>query len=97
MEKDAIIAKAKQYIEKENDPYFRKEVEDLISQENWKELEDRFYQDLEFGTGGLRGIIGGGYNRINSLVVKSATQGLASYLCKAFPEKAQKEIGRAHV
>ncbi|MDR3122978.1 MAG: phospho-sugar mutase, partial [Treponema sp.] len=43
---------------------------------------------LEFGTGGLRGVIGGGYNRMNTLVVKSATQGLASYVRKAFPEKA---------
>jgi phosphoglucomutase len=58
------------------------------SDEAWKELEDRFYRNLEFGTGGLRGIIGGGYNRMNTLVVKSATQGLASYLLKAKPEKA---------
>jgi phosphoglucomutase len=62
-------------------------VEKLLAAEDWKELEDRFYRNLEFGTGGLRGVIGGGYNRMNTLVVKSATQGLAAYVKKAFPEK----------
>ncbi|MDR2576426.1 MAG: phospho-sugar mutase, partial [Treponema sp.] len=61
----------------------------LLADKNEKELEDRFYRDLEFGTGGLRGVIGGGYNRMNTLVVKSATQGLATYLIKAFPDKAK--------
>ncbi|MDR2739209.1 MAG: phospho-sugar mutase [Treponema sp.] len=88
MEKDAIIAQAKDYIEKEQGQGFRKEVEDLLVKEDWKELEDRFYRNLEFGTGGLRGVIGGGYNRMNTLVVKRATQGLASYIRRAFPEKA---------
>ncbi|MCL2006683.1 MAG: phospho-sugar mutase [Treponema sp.] len=89
MDKEKIIERAKDYIRRENDSHFRKEVEDLLAAENFKELEDRFYQNLEFGTGGLRGIIGGGYNRMNSLVVKSATQGLATYLLKAFPDKAK--------
>jgi phosphoglucomutase len=94
MEKNAIIERAKDYIAKEKDANFRAEVEKLLAEdlnlqsESGKELEDRFYRDLEFGTGGLRGVIGGGYNRMNTLVVKSATQGLASYLIKAFPEKA---------
>ncbi|MDR0487203.1 MAG: phospho-sugar mutase [Treponema sp.] len=96
MEKAAITERAGDYIERENDAGFRAEVEKLLSGANdnspeiWKELEDRFYRDLEFGTGGLRGVIGGGYNRMNTLVVKSATQGLASYLLKTFPEKAGK-------
>ncbi|MDR3191780.1 MAG: phospho-sugar mutase [Treponema sp.] len=93
MNKDDVIARAKDYIGKEKDPAFRKEVEDLLaradSAKEFKELEDRFYQNLEFGTGGLRGLIGGGYNRMNTLVVKSATQGLATYLVKTFPEKAR--------
>jgi phosphoglucomutase len=88
MEKDTIIAQAKDYIAKEQDQGFRKEVEDLLVKEDWKELEDRFYRNLEFGTGGLRGVIGGGYNRMNTLVVKRATQGLASYIRRTFPEKA---------
>ncbi|MCL2066060.1 MAG: phospho-sugar mutase [Treponema sp.] len=90
MDRAAIAVRAKDYISRERDPGFRAEVEKLLSAEDWKELEDRFYRDLEFGTGGLRGIIGGGYNRMNSLVVKSATQGLASYIIKTFPEKAGK-------
>ncbi|MDR2494017.1 MAG: phospho-sugar mutase [Spirochaetaceae bacterium] len=88
MNKDAVLERARAYIAREKDAHFRGEVETLIAREDWKELTDRFYQNLEFGTGGLRGVIGGGYNRMNTLVVKSATQGLAAYLRKAFPEKA---------
>jgi phosphoglucomutase len=51
-----------------------------------KEIEDRFYKDLEFGTGGLRGIIGAGSNRINKYTVAKATQGLANYIKKAGSE-----------
>jgi phosphoglucomutase len=87
MDNNTIIARAKDYIAKEKDVHFRAEVEKLLAAEDWKELEDRFYRNLEFGTGGLRGVIGGGYNRMNTLVVKSATQGLAAYVKKAFPEK----------
>ena len=85
----AITERAKDYIAKEKDAHFRKEVEELLAKGDEKELADRFYQNLEFGTGGLRGIIGGGYNRMNTLVVKSATQGLATYLIKTFPERAK--------
>jgi phosphoglucomutase len=83
-----IISRAQDYIQHEQDAHFRAEVEALLKKEDWKELEDRFYRDLEFGTGGLRGVIGGGYNRMNTLVVKRATQGLANYLKKALSEKA---------
>ena len=89
--KPEITERAKDYIAKEKDANFRQEVEKLLAEGGEaaeKELTDRFYQNLEFGTGGLRGVIGGGYNRMNTLVVKSATQGLASYLIKTFPEKA---------
>jgi phosphoglucomutase len=88
MEHDEIVARAKDYIAEEGDPAFRAEVEALLKAEDWKELEDRFYRDLEFGTGGLRGVIGGGSNRMNSLVVSRATQGLCDYLIKAFPGKS---------
>jgi phosphoglucomutase len=88
MDQDAIRAKALDYVAKEGDANFRAEVEALLKAEDWKELEDRFYRDLEFGTGGLRGVIGGGYNRMNSLVVGRATQGLCDYLRQAFPGKA---------
>jgi phosphoglucomutase len=88
MDKNAVSDRAKDYIAREGDPHFRGEVEKLLAAGDWKELEDRFYRNLEFGTGGLRGVIGGGYNRMNTLVVKSATQGLASYLIKTFPQRA---------
>ncbi|GMO34548.1 MAG: phospho-sugar mutase [Termitinemataceae bacterium] len=89
MEKAEVIAKAMDYIAKEKDTHFKSEVEKLLAAEDFKELEDRFYQNLEFGTGGLRGVIGGGYNRMNTFVVKSATQGLATYVIKANPQKAK--------
>jgi phosphoglucomutase len=91
MEKQSVVARAKEYLAREKESVFRAEVETLLAAgapDAQKELEDRFYRNLEFGTGGLRGIIGGGYNRMNTLVVKSATQGLASYLIKTFPQKA---------
>ena len=51
-----------------------------------KDIEDRFYKDLEFGTGGLRGVIGAGTNRMNIYTVAKATQGFANYLNDAFKE-----------
>lgn len=82
MEKAEIQAKAREYLSLEKDDTFRKQIEELIKAENWEELEDRFYTELEFGTGGLRGVIGGGYNRINPYVVQRATEGLATYVEK---------------
>jgi phosphoglucomutase len=89
MTHEEIRAEAREYLRKEEDARFRGEVERLLEAEDWAELEDRFFRTLEFGTGGLRGVIGGGFNRMNTLVVKSATQGLAAYVIKAFPEKAR--------
>ena len=88
MESTEIIARAKAYIDEEQDAFFRGEVEALLASGDAKELEDRFYQNLEFGTGGLRGVIGGGTNRMNTLVINKATQGLANYVIKTFPQKA---------
>jgi phosphoglucomutase len=82
MDNQTFIAKAKEYISFEQDEFFRKQVEKLVAENNMTELNDRFYTDLEFGTGGLRGVIGGGYNRMNSYTVKRATQGLANYIRK---------------
>ena len=89
MNQTEILERAKAYIAEEQDATFCKEVEELISANNITELEDRFYQNLEFGTGGLRGIIGGGTNRMNTWVINRATQGLANYFIKTFPEKAK--------
>ena len=89
MDKNEILKRAKEYIAAEKDERFSKEVEELIAKEDYKELEDRFYRTLEFGTGGLRGIMGGGTNRMNTLEINLATQGLANYVIKAFPDKAK--------
>ena len=66
------------------DDYFdadtKKELEGIRGNEN--EIQDRFYKDLEFGTGGLRGVIGAGTNRMNVYTVRRATQGLANYILK---------------
>jgi phosphoglucomutase len=88
MQREEIAARAKAYIEAETEASFRAEVEALLDKGDFKELEDRFWRDLEFGTGGLRGMIGGGSNRMNTLVVRRATQGLAAYVKKAKPGKA---------
>jgi phosphoglucomutase len=61
------------------------EVKSLLAKEDSKELIDSFYKDLEFGTGGLRGIMGAGSNCMNQYTVGVATQGLANYLVKSFP------------
>lgn len=60
----------------------KKEIRDLLDSKNEKELTDAFYRDLEFGTGGLRGIMGVGTNRMNKYTVGRATQGLANYILK---------------
>jgi phosphomannomutase len=57
-----------------------------------KELEESFYKDLEFGTGGMRGVMGVGNNRINKYTLGKSTQGLSDYLHKAFPNQPLKAI-----
>lgn len=65
-----------------SDPYFDEKTRDELKaiQGNDAEIEDRFYRQLEFGTGGLRGVIGAGTNRMNIYTVRQATQGLANYI-----------------
>ncbi len=65
----------------------KSEVKSLLSKNDSKELIDNFYKDLEFGTGGLRGVMGAGSNCMNQYMVGIATQGLANYLNKTFPGK----------
>ncbi len=83
MNTSALRQKALDYISREQDPQFRAEVESLLAEEQYEELNDRFYTEIEFGTGGLRGVIGGGYNRMNSFTVQQATEGLARYVDRA--------------
>jgi len=85
METRELKERIQLYLKGEEYPSFRKEVEDLLQKEEWRELQDRFYRDLEFGTGGMRGVIGGGTNRMNPFTVRRATQGLSNYLRKQKP------------
>ena len=75
-----ILELAEKWSKAPFDDETREEIKNLIDSKNEKELEDRFYRSLEFGTGGLRGIIGAGTNRMNIHTVGAATQGLANYI-----------------
>ncbi|MBI5154774.1 phospho-sugar mutase [Candidatus Poribacteria bacterium] len=75
-----IAARVEEWTSDKLAPQFRHEIRELVTRGEVKELEDRFYRTLEFGTGGLRGLIGAGTNRMNSVVVSMATQGLANYV-----------------
>ena len=87
----ALIAqceeRAKQWLTPAFDEETRKAVQAMLDNEDKTELIDAFYRDLEFGTGGLRGIMGAGTNRMNKYIVGMATQGFANYILKAFPGK----------
>ena len=76
-----------------SDSIDEKDKEELRGlKDNLKEIEDRFFKDLSFGTGGIRGVRGIGTNRINKYVIRKATQGLANYMLK-YNEKEAKERG----
>jgi len=83
-----ILEKAESWVHGTFDEETKKQVQYLIDNDP-KELTDAFYRDLEFGTGGLRGIMGVGTNRMNRYTVAMATQGLANYLLKMFPDEQQ--------
>lgn len=75
-----ITARVREWTSDEADSTLRKQVQALVEAGNVTELEDRFYRTLEFGTGGLRGLVGAGTNRMNKVIVARATQGLANYV-----------------
>ncbi len=81
-----------------NDEYFdeatRAELKAIEGNE--KEIEDRFYKELDFGTGGLRGVIGAGTNRMNIYTVSKATQGLANYILKQGPDAVEMGVAIAY-
>lgn len=91
----AILDKAQSWIDISYDEETREEVKKLI-ENNPQELIESFYRDLEFGTGGLRGIMGVGTNRMNKYTVGMATQGLANYLIKMFPDIGQIKVAIAY-
>ncbi len=79
-----VTAKAEQWLSASYDENTRNEVKRLLENEDKTDLIEAFYKDLEFGTGGLRGIMGVGSNRMNIYTVGAATQGLANYLKREF-------------
>lgn len=83
-----IIAKAEAWLKSNIDEKSKAEIQSLLDSTDKSELIDSFYRDLEFGTGGLRGIMGVGSNRMNVYTVAMATQGLANYLLKCFPNES---------
>jgi len=82
-----IKNQAKKWLSNDFDAETRKEVEILLKPENEKELIESFYKELEFGTGGLRGIMGAGTNRMNIYTVGMAAQGFANYVKNQFKEE----------
>lgn len=87
-----VRAKAEAWLSPQYDEATRKEVQALLDNPDTTELVDAFYKDLEFGTGGLRGIMGAGSNRMNRYTVGTATQGLANYLIKEFGRDADLKV-----
>ena len=89
-----VLSKAQQWLDGDYDQATKDQVKCLM-ENDMKELTESFYKDLEFGTGGLRGIMGVGTNRMNIYTVGSATQGLANYLKKNF-EGEKVKVAVAH-
>ena len=91
MENEELIKKctetAKKWLSPSFDAETRAEVQAMLDAEDKTPLIDAFYRNLEFGTGGLRGIMGAGTNRMNKYIVGMATQGFANYVLKAFPNR----------
>ena len=91
-----VEAKAKKWLDPKYDAETRAEVQAMLDAEDKTPLIEAFYKDLEFGTGGLRGIMGAGTNRMNIYTVGQATQGLANYLKDAFKDLPQISVCVGH-
>jgi len=91
-----VRTKAGKWLSLTYDEDTRKEVRRLLDKENPDELIDSFYKDLEFGTGGLRGVMGTGTNRMNIYTVGAATQGLSAYLRANFTNLEQIKVAIGH-
>lgn len=90
-----ILNKAQQWLDGPYDEESKQAIREMIKN-NPQELTEAFYRDLEFGTGGLRGIMGVGSNRMNKYTVGAATQGFANYLKINFPDKKLLKVVIAH-
>ena len=91
-----VIAKAQVWLGEGYDEETKAAVRAMLDNEDKTDLIEAFYKDLEFGTGGLRGIMGAGTNRMNIYTVGAATQGLSNYLKKAFADLPQIKVAIGH-
>lgn len=91
-----VTGRAQKWLDGRYDEETRAEVRAMLDAEDKTQLIDAFYKDLEFGTGGLRGIMGAGTNRMNIYTVGAATQGLANYLKDTFKELPQISVAVGH-
>ena len=91
-----VLLKAQEWLDGNYDATTKAEVRKLLAKEDPSDLIDAFYRDLEFGTGGLRGIMGVGSNRMNIYTVGAATQGLSNYLKKAFAHLPEIRVAIGH-
>lgn len=81
----SVLNKINTWLQGSYDIETKKEIKSLLDNKAFAELTDSFYKNLEFGTGGLRGIMGSGTNRINKYTIGAATQGLSNFLLKKYP------------
>ena len=81
----SVLNKINHWLQGSYDEATKNEIKGLLESKSFTELTDSFYRDLEFGTGGLRGTMGPGTNRINKYTIGTATQGLSNYLLKKYP------------
>ena len=91
-----VTEKAEKWLTPAYDAETQAEVKRMLENDDKTELIEAFYKDLEFGTGGLRGIMGVGSNRMNIYTVGAATQGLSNYLKKAFADLPQIKVAIGH-
>lgn len=91
-----VIAKAQTWLDGNYNEETKNEVRRLLEADDKTDLIESFYRDLEFGTGGLRGIMGAGTNRMNIYTVGAATQGLSNYLKAQFPDVPQISVVIGH-
>jgi len=91
----SVADKVNTWLSGNYDQETKAEIQKLVDEKAYTELTDAFYKDLEFGTGGLRGIMGAGSNRVNKYTIGAATQGLANYLNKKYPNEKIK-VAIAH-
>lgn len=92
MDTTGLKERAEAWRQADPDPSTAAELTALLAKADWAELEDRFSQDLEFGTAGLRGVLGAGPNRMNRAVIRRTTAGLARYLKEQVPDVATRGV-----